>query len=523
MRFPNIERSWHNYRGVVVGKKDEYVGYSDKATTPFRITKNRIKGSHKWQAVGKILNADSREAVKIIWAKDLAEMSKRLEQIGKPWVGWSDAGKVSTNRRRGLRKNRCWKGYKPVKGKRAYSKGSCRRVLKRNAYSAVATPKSLAKFFAFQKDGTTKYYTAFLPKAKEYFARGEGQEAQRLMLRRMRMERGNNVDFRRLQGNPAMFVQTMGDVEKVRRMIARGKEIQEMSYTSNGLRLLIEDPNSRHKPVPFQEFKAAFDRMDMLASRGKIPRRTAVAMLRAGLPLSRSELRENQSRLQRGLNKKMLLEMKERVSGYSLAKIVEAIKNLKKRNYNDEMVESIVVKERPGRPKDFIIIVKHRYFVNGSRIYSAGLRTEETIKKFVRVMGRKTKRIGNSDYVFNIYGVRFPDVTETGAGKLFPNNGLPNEIPLEAPIYGTLNGKKLDTRYRAVLVTKSRYGNLIKIQEMIKGSWNDVMSGWAISTLLERPSSNRLYLDAGQGWAVEGMMRALGEALIRVNYDGSKR
>ena len=116
------------------------------------------------------------------------------------------------------RKKRCWKGYKPVKGKRPYSKGSCRRVLKRNAYSAVATPKSLAKFFAFQKDGTTENYTAFLPKAEEYFARGEGQEAQRRMLRFMRLERGNDVDLRRLQGNPAMFVQTMGDVEKVRKI-----------------------------------------------------------------------------------------------------------------------------------------------------------------------------------------------------------------------------------------------------------------------------------------------------------------
>jgi hypothetical protein len=29
-----------------------------------------------------------------------------------------------------LKKNRCWKGYAPVKGKRAYSKGSCRKISK---------------------------------------------------------------------------------------------------------------------------------------------------------------------------------------------------------------------------------------------------------------------------------------------------------------------------------------------------------------------------------------------------------
>ena len=158
--------------------------------------------------------------------------------------------------------------------------------------------------------------------------------------------------------------------------------------------------------------------------RMKIPLRTARAMVRAGLPLSRSELLGNQSRFQRGLNKSIRPVMKEKVSYYSLAKIVEAIKNLKKRNYNDEMIESVVVKERPGHPRDFIIIVKHRYFVNGARVYSAGLKTEETIEKFVRVIGTKTKRIGNSDYVFNVYGVRFPEAIQTRAGKLFGNNSM---------------------------------------------------------------------------------------------------
>lgn len=29
------------------------------------------------------------------------------------------------------RKNRCWKGYRPVKGKKAYSKGSCKKAGKK--------------------------------------------------------------------------------------------------------------------------------------------------------------------------------------------------------------------------------------------------------------------------------------------------------------------------------------------------------------------------------------------------------
>ncbi len=30
--------------------------------------------------------------------------------------------------KKGKKTNRCWKGYKPVKGKKAYSKGSCKKV-----------------------------------------------------------------------------------------------------------------------------------------------------------------------------------------------------------------------------------------------------------------------------------------------------------------------------------------------------------------------------------------------------------
>ena len=296
---------------------------------------------------------------------------------------------------------------------------------------------------------------------------------------------------RNLQANHAMFVQTLGDVENVRKMVARGKVIEEMSYTSNGLRILIQDPNPRHKPVPFEEFKAAFDRMDMLAARGKIPRRTALAMLRAGLPLNRSELQGNPRvdpyrhhvRVKSpyrptkwmlaevgGMNQRCPYTRKpisvswqkipggyapvavagwhgdykryphegnlirvnpSRGSGYVdkgrlmadyvISDISTALKNLKKRNHNDEMIESFNIRKRPGHPDQAIVVVKHRYYVNGARVYSAGLKTEDTIANLARIVGTKRKRIGNSDYVFNIYGINLPKSLKRMPGKLFGN------------------------------------------------------------------------------------------------------
>jgi len=390
-----------------------------------------------------------------------------------------------TNRRRGLRKNRCWKGYKPVKGRRPYSKGSCRRV-RRNAKG----------------------------------------------------------DARRQRESDAFYRKYMGPGGDLHGWATR-EELSEWENAGYPERYAIQ--NRVWNRVQMEAINRA-------KKAGRISNRTARAMVRAGLPLSRSELRGNARKGSGGIDmgyKEQIAGKRGRGRGYDRydsrpesvpmtradryrqgrMQVAAALKALKTRNYNDEMIQSVITKPRPGKPRDAIVIVKYRYYVNGARVYSAGLKSENTISNFAQIFGRKIKRIGNSDYVFGIYGIRFPEdyphdirFRSLGKpGKLFPNNSLPDEIPLEAPIYGTLNGKKLDTRYRAVLVTKSRYGNLIKIQEMIKGSWNDVMSGWAISTLLERPSSNRLYLDAGQGWAVEGMMRALGEALIRVNYDGSKR
>ncbi len=38
---------------------------------------------------------------------------------------------ILTGSKRRKRRNRCWRGYRPVRGKKAYSKGSCRKAGKK--------------------------------------------------------------------------------------------------------------------------------------------------------------------------------------------------------------------------------------------------------------------------------------------------------------------------------------------------------------------------------------------------------
>ena len=79
----------------------------------------------------------------------------------------------------------------------AYVYGTLRRIV-----GNPASPRSLAKLMALEKDGTTRYSSAYLMSAKNAFDRGQGAEFQRLILTRMRKERGRDVDMRRLAGNP---------------------------------------------------------------------------------------------------------------------------------------------------------------------------------------------------------------------------------------------------------------------------------------------------------------------------------
>jgi hypothetical protein len=61
--------------------------------------------------------------------------------------------------------------------------------------------------------------------------------------------------LRKIQGNPAMFVRTPSDVEKIRMQLAKGMVIEEVSRTRAGFRVLLTTPSSRVKAIPFEEFK----------------------------------------------------------------------------------------------------------------------------------------------------------------------------------------------------------------------------------------------------------------------------
>ena len=66
------------------------------------------------------------------------------------------------------RKTRCWKGYKPVKGKRPYSKGSCRRIKK----NARRKPRAsdLARWRAEAKVRDDKSRGVFWTSTKDYMS-----------------------------------------------------------------------------------------------------------------------------------------------------------------------------------------------------------------------------------------------------------------------------------------------------------------------------------------------------------------
>lgn len=176
--------------------------------------------------------------------------------------------------------------------------------------------------------------------------------------------------------------------------------------------------------------------------------------------------------------------------------VAAALKALKTRNYNDEMIQSVITKPRPGKPRDAIVIVKYRYYVNGARVYSAGLKSENTISNFAQIFGRKIKRIGNSDYVFGIYGIRFPEdyphdirFRSLGKpGKLFPNNSMSGSY------------KKKSRRY---LVTKKFTSGYMKGSTIVDDSPVPLYVGFKPS----RPYFGSPYI----------------VTKTEVNYDGSKR
>jgi len=92
----------------------------------------------------------------------------------------------------------------------------------------------------------------------------------------------------------------------------------------------------------------------------------------------------------------------------ALSYLSEALEKLKKNR--DEMLEDFSIRKRPNHPFDFVVIAKHRSYVDGRRIYSAGLKTKSRIEDSIwpfggKIVGWRQKEKYN-DYTYEIFGIR---------------------------------------------------------------------------------------------------------------------
>jgi hypothetical protein len=116
----------------------------------------------------------------------------------------------------------------------------------------------------------------------------------------------------------------------------------------------------------------------------------------------------------------------------------------------DELLMDFDIRERPGHPYDFIIIAKFRSYVSGARLYSAGLKTksriEDTLAGFGKLIGYRSKRIGNSDYSYEIFAIRLDkELYKPQSGKLFDNNSMAERYKKQSRRY--LVTKKFTSGY----------------------------------------------------------------------------
>ena len=420
--------------------------------------------------------------------------------------------------KKSLRKNRCWKGYKPVKGKRPYSKGSCRKVRRNAKGDARRQRESDAFYQKYMGPGGALHGLATREELSEYENAGypERNAIQNRVWNRVQMERinaakkagrisnrtaramvraGLPLSRSELRGNRGLTPRQQKMLDFLKRVYPQYSELAKDSATKKDASRL-----ARLKLIKVRSFKRTgtsrgkrFSMMIMearaMAPKGgqlsspylglaKNPRRfyntpglvnwpdrtepklspkellykleddfavyrqdanigyydmdpkvvmdfeRKIAMARKlvkNSPLRRSDLRGNPSRGSGYVDKARLM------ADYVISDIGNALRNLKKRNHNDEMIESFNIRKRPGHPDQAIVVVKHRYYVNGARVYSAGLNTGNTISNLARIVGTKRKRIGNSDYVFNIYGINLPKSLKRMPGKLFGNpKSFPN-------------------------------------------------------------------------------------------------
>jgi hypothetical protein len=81
---------------------------------------------------------------------------------------WSNVSSIKVLKSNRRRTKRCWKGYKPVKGKRPYSKGSCRRI--KNNARRKPRASDLARWRAEAKVRDDKSRGIFWTSTKDYMS-----------------------------------------------------------------------------------------------------------------------------------------------------------------------------------------------------------------------------------------------------------------------------------------------------------------------------------------------------------------
>lgn len=98
------------------------------------------------------------------------------------------------------------------------------------------------------------------------------------------------------------------------------------------------------------------------------------------------------------------------------------------------------------------------------------------------------------------------------------NEATRGEIILKSKVIATFEGNISTHPYRAVMWQKSGKW-MIGIDQSFEGKftkYSRVGAGWGLSTLIEEPISDFIWIDHGQKWGVKGMRGVIKEALTHI-------
>ncbi len=83
-------------------------------------------------------------------------------------------------------------------------------------------------------------------------------------------------------------------------------------------------------------------------------------------------------------------------------------------------------------------------------------------------------------------------------------------LPLQAKLSASLEGRDLNQNYRAVLIVDDEGFAELSIEQEIDGAWHQTGASWYLEDLGD---SDGIYIDWGQKWAISGgMIAAVKEA-----------